>query len=290
MSMPSLHRGAGGYVEQVVSAVTALFVPGDQAARFGKAVSSGAHVVIIDLEDAVAPVAKEGALENVVEALSASNDQGMSALVRINSSDSEEYASEIAALLSLAGKPGSGLMGLMVPKAEDADTLGRLRAIMPSHLALVPLIETAKGVVNALGIASVPGVSRLAFGAIDFALDIDSSGDDRFLDYPRSQLVIASKAAGIAAPLDSPATEIRDSSRIAESAKLAQNFGFGGKLCIHPAQLSAVTKAFTPTEHDIQWALSVTGVEDGAVQIDGKMIDRPVIERAKRIVQRAGLA
>lgn len=290
MSVPSLHRGAGGYVEQVVSAVTALFVPGDQAARFGKAVSSGAHVVIIDLEDAVAPGAKEGALENVVEALSASNDPGISALVRINSSDSEEYASEIAALLSLAGKPGSGLMGLMVPKAEDADTLGRLRAIMPSHLALVPLIETARGVVNALGIASVPGVSRLAFGAIDFALDIDSSGDDRFLDYPRSQLVIASKAAGIAAPLDSPATEIRDSSRIAESAKLARNFGFGGKLCIHPAQLAAVDKAFTPTEQDIQWALSVTGVEDGAVQIDGKMIDRPVIERAKRIVQRAGLA
>ncbi|BAS06765.1 citrate lyase subunit beta-like protein, mitochondrial [Arthrobacter sp. Hiyo4] len=177
----------------------------------------------------------------------------------------------------------------MVPKAEDVALLHALARTLPNDLAFVPLIESALGVVHALEIASIDAVTRLAFGAIDFALDIDADGGDRFLDHARAQLVLVSRAAEIAAPLDSPSVEIKDVAMIAASARTARNFGFGGKLCIHPVQLAPVVEAFTPTEAEISWAQSVVGAEGAAAQIAGQMVDRPVIERAKKILTRAGL-
>jgi citrate lyase subunit beta / citryl-CoA lyase len=275
--------------ETVASAVTALFVPGDRPERFAKAAAAGAGVVIIDLEDAVAPAAKSAALAAAVEAVAPDGGGApVRALVRVNPLGSGHYDADITLLLAAARTPGSGLLGIMVPKAEYPGALRQLRADMPKHLALVPLVESALGVVNAVELARVPGVTRLAFGAIDFALDIDADGGDRFLDHARSQLVLASRAADIAAPLDSPSTDIKDTARVGDSARLARNFGFGGKLCIHPAQLATVHGAFAPTEADVEWALSVIGAEGGAAQVDGRMIDRPVTERAKRILQRAG--
>ncbi|WP_354260911.1 CoA ester lyase [Arthrobacter sp. OAP107] len=274
--------------DTVAAAVTALFVPGDRPERFAKAGAAGAGVVIVDLEDAVAPAAKASALAAVLAALAPGEDgRRVSALVRVNPMGSDHYDGEITALLAAAGAPGTGLLGIMVPKAEDAGALGQLRAQVPQRLALVPLIESAAGVVNAVELARVPGVTRLAFGAIDFALDINANGGDRFLDHARAQLVLASRVAGIAAPLDSPSTEIADSGKVAESATLARNFGFGGKLCIHPAQVAVVRGAFAPTKTELLWARSVIGAEGGAAQVDGQMIDRPVTERAKRILQRA---
>lgn len=278
-------------LETVANAVTALFVPGDRPERFAKATAAGAGVVVIDLEDAVAGQAKSAALAEVLQAVAPGGaGQPVRALVRVNAMGSSQYEAEIASLLAAARTPGSGLLGIMVPKAEDRGALDQLRNDMPEHLALIPLIESALGVVNALGLAGIPGVTRLAFGAVDFALDIDAEGGDRFLDHARAQLVLSSRAAGIAAPLDSPPTDIRDVTKVVESARLARNFGFGGKLCIHPAQLTSVVRGFAPTEADVEWALSVIKAEGGAVQLDGHMIDRPVTERAKRILQRAGRA
>jgi citrate lyase subunit beta/citryl-CoA lyase len=177
----------------------------------------------------------------------------------------------------------------VVPKAEDVALLSALARTLPDELAFVPLIESALGVVHALEISSIDAVTRLAFGAIDFALDIDADGSDRFLDHARAQLVLVSRAAGIAAPLDSPSVEIKDVAMITESARTARNFGFGGKLCIHPVQLAPVAGAFTPTEAEISWAQSVVGAEGAAAQIAGQMVDRPVVERAKKILKRAGL-
>lgn len=289
MKAPACRVKVGTCTCAVAAAVTALFVPGDRPERFAKAAAAGAGIVIIDLEDAVVPDAKAAALTAALEAAApAGLRDPMRALVRTNPQGAHGYDAEITALLTAADTPGSGLLGIMVPKAEDAVSLRQLRAKMPERLALVPLIESAAGVVNALDLARVPGVTRLAFGAIDFALDIDADSGDRFLDHARAQLVLASRAAGIAAPLDSPCTEIRDARTVADSARLARNFGFGGKLCIHPSQLDAVHAAFAPTQADIAWALSVIGAEGGAAQVDGQMIDRPVTERAKRILHRAG--
>lgn len=271
--------------EGIVSeAVTALFVPGDRPERFAKATASGADVVIIDLEDAVAPADKAAALASAVDALARG---GVRALVRVNTIDSPTYDAEITALLSLTEWRHHGLLGIVVPKADDPEVLRRLRNRLPADLALVPLIESAAGLIHALELAQVPGITRLAFGAIDFALDINADSGDRYLDHARSELVLASRAAGIAAPLDSPCTEIRDAGRISESARLARNFGFSGKLCIHPAQIPFIRAAFTPAEEEVAWALSVINAEGGATQVAGQMIDRPVTERAKRILRQA---
>lgn len=272
----------------VDAAVTALFVPGDRPERFNKAAESGAGVVIIDLEDAVAADSKAMALAAVVDALSSGD---VRAVVRVNTRGSQSHVAEIAALLALSKVVGHGLLGIMLPKADDPDYLMQLRDRFPKELALIPLIESAAGVVHALELAQLPGVTRLAFGAIDFALDINASGEDRFLDHARSELVLASRAAGISAPLDSPCTEIQDLEQIADSARLARNFGFGGKLCIHPGQIIPVKTAFMPTEDEVAWALSVISVigsEGAATQVAGQMIDRPVTERAKRILNQAG--
>ncbi|TDL39651.1 HpcH/HpaI aldolase/citrate lyase family protein [Arthrobacter nitrophenolicus] len=284
MTAPETLQPIAAGVEIVAGAVTALFVPGDRPERFAKAAASGADVVIIDLEDAVAAGEKPLALASAVDALARG---GLRALVRVNPVGTATHGSEVKALLALAELQHHGLLGIVVPKAEEGEALAGLRAALPADLALVPLVESALGVVRAQELALVPGVTRLAFGAIDFALDINADGGDRFLDHARSSLVLASRAGGIAAPLDSPSIEIRDAGRVAESARLARNFGFGGKLCIHPAQVPIVNAEFQPTESDIEWARLVIGAEGGAAQVEGQMIDRPVTERAKRILEQA---
>ncbi|MFF2347827.1 HpcH/HpaI aldolase/citrate lyase family protein [Pseudarthrobacter sp. NPDC058119] len=279
-TLPETIAGA----EVITQAVTALFVPGDRPERFQKAAAADADVVIIDLEDAVAPSEKSLALASTVDALVRG---GIRALVRVNAADSASHETEVKSLLAITELKHHGLLGLMVPKAEQAGPLTALREALPENLALVPLVESARGLVQAQVLASVPGVTRLAFGAVDFALDLNADSDDRFLDAARSQLVLASRAAGIAAPLDSPCIEIRDVDRVASSARLAKKFGFGGKLCIHPAQVAIVNAEFLPSDSDIEWARTVIGAEGGAAQVDGRMIDRPVTERAKRILHQA---
>jgi citrate lyase subunit beta / citryl-CoA lyase len=269
------------------SAVTALFVPGDRPERFAKAAASGTDVVIIDLEDAVAAADKAAARREATAALSGQDGSGLCALVRINAPGTAEYDDDVRALAELAARPGHGMLGVMLPKAEDPEQVAALAALLPG-VPLVALVETALGLVNAVELARAPAVARLAFGAIDFALDIDAGDGDRYLDHARSQLVVASRAAGIAAPLDSPATEIRDTTAVSESACLGRGFGFGGKLCIHPAQVTTVTEAYTPSAGQIDWARRMLAAEGGAAQVDGKMVDRPVTDRARRILERAG--
>jgi len=164
----------------------------------------------------------------------------------------------------------------------------QLTAAARRPLAFVLLVESALGVANALELARVPGVTRLAMGAIDLALDLDAEADSPVLDYARAQIVVASRAAGIAAPLDSPSIAIGDLQAVEQSARTGRGFGFGGKLCIHPAQLDPVRMAFTPNEKQIAWARSVVSAGEAAVQVDGQMIDRPVTEKARRILHRAG--
>ena len=271
------------------SAVTALFVPGDRPERFRKATGSAADVVIIDLEDAVAPEAKADALTAILEHLAAGPNP-VRALVRVNAEGAVSLPAELAALRDLAAQPGHGLLGLVVPKAENPEVLREVAAafaeVAGPPLAVVALIESATGVQNAPELARVPGVTRLAFGAIDYALDINAGAGDRVLDYARSAIVVASRAAGLDAPLDSPSVQISDAGAVTDSAALARQFGFGGKLCIHPAQLEPVAAAFRPTPAEIDWAHSVIGATGGAAQVNGQMIDRPVTIRAERILAR----
>ena len=273
--------------DRVARAVSVLFVPGDRPERFSKAQNSGADVTILDLEDAVSAQNKHAALQFVVAALTPRPGvQLVTALVRLSGAEASD---ELSALLALATVPGNGLLGVMVPKTESASQIAAVVKMFPPTLACIALIESAIGLVNALEIARVSGVTRLSFGAVDFGLNIDASHESVF-DYARAQLVICSVAAGIAPPLDSPSLNFTDLHLMAQEALRARESGCGGKLCIHPAQIAAVRASFLPTAEQVAWAHRVLQLEGGATQLDGAMIDLPVALRAQRILAVADAA
>jgi citrate lyase beta subunit len=255
-----------------------LFVPGDRPDRFDKAMRSGADQVIVDLEDAVAPDRKPRARGHVVELLARRH-----AYVRINGADTEWFAADLAALV---GCPG--LRGVVVPKTDTVADVARVAGVVRAGVAVVALIETALGVCNAECIAAAEGTARLAFGNLDFSLDTDTERDSETLCYARSRLVVASRAARIAAPLDGVSTELDDPGAIARDARSGRGLGFGGKLCIHSRQVAVVNTAYSYGADQIAWARRVveaSGASGGAaVRVDGQMIDKPRLSLARRIV------
>lgn len=256
-----------------------LFVPGNRPERFVKAFASGADVVIVDLEDAVPDGEKSFARESVASWLSADRPVH----VRVNGTDTAWFEEDVAAIL----RPG--VAGVVLPKAEGRGPLAALAALLPEPVRILPIVETAAGVWNVLEIASSPGVERLAFGALDFQLDTRISGEDEELLYARSRIVLASRVAGILPPVDGVTTDLDDPDALASDIRRARQLGFGGKLCIHPKQVAAVNEGFLPTEREVAWAKgvleAVSSTGEGAARWDGKMIDRPVVERAKRILE-----
>jgi citrate lyase subunit beta/citryl-CoA lyase len=253
-----------------------LFVPGNRPERFEKALASGADAVIVDLEDAVPPEGKEQARAAVARWLVAERP----VTVRINAPGTAWFGEDLA-LCALAG-----VAGVMVPKAERVADLQRIATVAVGR-ALLPLIETAVGFENARTLARAEGVQRLVFGSIDFQLDLGIRGDDELLVF-RSQLVLISRLAGVASPVDGVSTSIDDLEQLERDTARARRLGFGAKLCIHPHQVETVNSGFVPTEHELAWARRVLDAAaqagGAAVALDGKMIDRPVILRAQAIV------
>ena len=254
-----------------------LFVPGNRPERFDKALASGADVVIVDLEDAVPPDQKVAARATVAAWLSA----GKPVALRINAADTEWFADDVA----LCRSPG--VAAVMLAKAERADDLVAL-AKQCLGVPLIALIESAAGFDQLGAIAAAPGVRRLAFGAIDFQLDLQMQATFSELLFFRSQLMLTSKIAGLQNPIDSPSTAIEDLQEVAADAQAARRIGFGGKLCIHPRQVEHVNRAFSPSAAELAWAERVLAAADAsqgaAVALDGKMIDKPVILRAQALL------
>ncbi|MYU51923.1 MULTISPECIES: HpcH/HpaI aldolase/citrate lyase family protein [Streptomyces] len=271
-----------------------LFVPGDRPERFAKAAACGADEVICDLEDAVAPEHKDAARREVARRLAPGPRQGQPqgqgpgrgggfAYVRINGADTAQYAADVAAVAE-----APGLRGVVLPKSEQVDQLHALIAALPRHARVIALVETALGVHQATALARVPGVHRLAFGSVDFALDVGARDEPEPLRYARSRLVLASRVAGIAAPLDGVTTRLDAPDVLAADARAARGMGFGGKLAIHPAQIDGINAAFGPTAQERDWAERVlTAVREAggsAIRVDGQMIDRPRVELARRLL------
>lgn len=275
-------------LRRIRGARTALFVPGDRPERFAKAAAAGAGLVILDLEDAVAAAAKDAAREEVLAALRDSRRTGLRAVVRVDPVGAPHHEAQVEALLELTGDD-AGVLGIMLPKAEDPSVLAPLaRRCAQAGAGMIALIESAAGVLAAVELAAVEGLTRLAFGAVDYCLDIDADPAlEEVLDHPRAVLVLASRAAGLPAPLDTPSTAIRDLAPVQRSARRGRAFGMGGALCIHPAQVPVVETAVAPSEQQIRWARTVLVAEGGAAQVDGAMVDRPVLERARRILATA---
>ena len=258
-----------------------LFVPGDRPERFEKACAAGADAVIIDLEDAVTPERKASAREGVLAWLAA----GGRACVRLNGTDTEWFDDDCA----LLDQPG--VLGVVLPKAERADQIARLAARLQPGVRIVPIVETALGLWNALELASAPAVERLAFGSVDFQLDCGILGDGEELLYARSRLALASAIARIDAPVDGVTVAINDLEQLHADTRRARQLGFGAKLCIHPKQVVPVNEDFLPSEAEVAHAREVIGAVEaasgiGAINLNGKLIDRPVIERARKILER----
>ncbi|WP_103018043.1 HpcH/HpaI aldolase/citrate lyase family protein [Alicycliphilus denitrificans] len=274
----------------VRNACSFLFVPATQPDRLPKALASGADMVIADWEDAVAPADKErarSALAGAVAALDGARRARL--LVRINAEGTPWFATDLQALQQLMAQ---GLAGAVVPKAESAQTLQAVARAAGPQAALLPLVESVAGLYAVDVLAAAPQVARLAFGHLDFQVDAGMAcGPDEAELLPmRMAVVLAARRAGMAAPLDGVTVDTRNPERMASDAERARRMGFGGKLCIHPAQVPVLHAAFDPGEaavahaRRVQQAMQEAG--GGVCVLDGRMVDAPVLAQARQTLER----
>jgi citrate lyase subunit beta/citryl-CoA lyase len=265
-----------------------LFVPATAAARHARAFGSGADAVIVDLEDAVAPAQKEAARAALAAAL-AHRVEGCRAIVRINSPATAFGAADLEAVAAL--DPGAAPDALMVPKA-DPDSVAEAAA---AGIPIIALAETAAGILAAAETAARPGVALLMLGPVDLAAELgcrESAAGEELL-FARGQLVLAAAAAGLPAPIDGPCLQPRDPEALGLELARARRLGFGGKACIHPAQVEPTLRAFAPSEAELAWAERILAAweegsgERGVFVLDGEMVDLPVLTRARRILAAA---
>ena len=284
-----------------------LFVPGDSETKLAKVASYGADAVIVDLEDAVAPPAKAHArmlARNWLQSQAPSG--GLARWVRINPLDTPLWREDLATVMP--GKPD----GIMVPKASGPEQLQGLagelsvqeqrHGMTPGSTRILPLVSETPA--SALGIAAyagagLPRLAGLTWGAEDLSAVLgatrkrDANGvwTDAFR-FVRAQVLLAAHARGVLA-VDTLHTDFRDTERLQEIAAESHADGFAGMLAIHPSQVPIINDAFTPNEADIAQARAIVNAFSanpgaGTLQLDGRMIDQPHLEQARRLLARLG--
>jgi citrate lyase subunit beta/citryl-CoA lyase len=270
----------------LASARSFLFVPANRPERFAKALTSGADAVIIDLEDAVAPADKPAARGQLTDGFAQLNPADRARLVvRLNALGTPFHDDDLSLLQQLAAQ---GLAGVMVPKAETVDGLRRVSDAIGPACGLLPLIESVAGLDAADALASAPQVLRLAFGNLDFQADLGlTCGPDEAELVPvRLAVVLASRRALLAPPVDGVTPGTQDMEQLQRDAARALRGGFGGKLCIHPMQVAGVNAAFSPSAAQLEWARRVLAAFEaaggGVFSLDGRMVDAPVVRLAQR--------
>ncbi len=276
-----------------------LFVPATSARKVEKAFASAADGVIVDLEDAVATAEKGAAREAAAGLLAARH--GKPVFVRVNALGTPFCYDDM--LMAAA----AAIDGIVLPKAESAADIQTVDWLLtqlearagkpPGGIELLPIVETARGVAAAGSIAAASQrLRRLAFGAVDLALDMDVDLADEAgaVTQARFALTLATASAGLEGPLDTVWTDIADSAGLAASARRARAMGFSGKACIHPAQLEPVNDAFSPSPAELERARAIVAAFDraeaaglAAVSVDGAMVDYPVVLKARRTLARA---
>lgn len=279
---------------------TALFVPGNRPERIEKALDSGADAIIIDLEDAVPRNRKEETRTLVREAIL--KYKGHSIIIRVNSLNSGFLERDLEEVVV------KDLSCIILPKVDTSSDIKEINRLLVAReekkgipigaITVVPLIESARGVQNVFQIVSEETNPRrvftVAFGATDYTLDLGTevSGGGMELIYPRSRIAVACRAAAIKPPLDTPCLNLKDMEILRAEARAAKQLGFQGKQCVHPNQVGPCNDIFTPTQDEILFASRVIQAYEeaevkglGAVQLEGKVIDFPVLERSKRILK-----
>lgn len=284
-----------------------LYAPGSNPRIMDKALAAGADAVILDLEDGVAPADKHMARDQVAALIGrvggaggVDRDGGVGPAdgrelhVRINRGPKGPDLDDLAAVTA------PGLTGVRLPKigsagevravAAELDRLERAAEMEPGSVLLYLSIETAAAALAAQELAAAPRVARLVFGATDFLADIGSPGaaDGAATWLARGQLVLASRAVGIGAPVDNVHTALDDDDGLRREAEFARELGFFGKSVIHPRQIETVHEVFTPSDSELAAAQRlldhVEAQGTGATRLDGEMIDAAVVARARRLV------
>ena len=271
--------------DAVLTARSFLFAPGNRPDRFLKAARSGADAIILDLEDAVPENCKAHARCSIAQEwreLQAASQVPI--LIRIHAFGTDAWHEDVALLHGLAG-----LAGIVLPKAESAEDLIAMRSEYPT-LWTLPLIESARGWAAMGEIARAPGVGRLAIGHLDFISDTGMSPGSEEIELGPLRFAIAmhTRLAGLAAAIDGVTVQTNDDAAVISDTLRARRYGFGGKLCIHPRQIQRVHAAFSPSQDERIWAervlMAAANSSGGAVQVDGRMVDRPVILKAKSLL------
>lgn len=274
----------------IASANSFLFVPASRPDRIAKALASGADMVIADWEDAVSPYDKDAARTALLAACGAWAAIDRSRLlVRINAAGTPWHGADVQALKALVQM---GVAGGCVPKAESAEVLERIAGIGGEACALLALVESVAGLDAVDVLARVPQVARIAFGHLDFQVDarMQCGADEIELLPVRMSIVLASRRANLPPPIDGVTVDTRDAPRILGDARRAQRMGFGGKLCIHPAQVAAVNEVYAPTATEVEFARKVRHAmqqaDGGVCVVEGRMIDAPVLRLAEQTLAR----
>lgn len=267
-----------------------LFFPGTRPELAAKAAASGAGRACVDLEDSVAPGSKDEARASALDLLA--RWEGPARLVvRINHPSTPEGRRDVEAI---AGRPpDQGGVTVMVPKtgsARDLQAVADGLAEVVEELSTIPVIETAAGVAAVEEIAAAPGVSALLFGGLDLSVDLGCALEWEPLLYARSRCVLAARLAGIQ-PIDTPWPDLDDGDGLRTEAERARRLGFTAKAAIHPSQVAIIRDAFSPTEDEIERARRIVDAHErggsGVFRLDGVMVDRPVVDAARRLLDRS---
>ncbi|MCU1374678.1 MAG: citE [Actinomycetia bacterium] len=254
-----------------------LFVPATRLDRVASAWASGCDAVIVDLEDAVGAGDKEAARTALAET---TLDRPVH--VRVNATSTPHHADDVAALRRL----GRQLGGVVLPKAERGDDVAALLGALGREVEVVALVETAGGLLGAPALASSPGVSRLAFGAVDYSTELGVAPTAALMQHPRSVLAVASAAAGLPPFVDGPHLRLDDEDGLRRHVADARALGAGASLCIHPRQVAIVHQVLDP-EAEVAAAralLAEAAGREGVFRWRGEMVDEPVLARARRLV------
>jgi len=288
---------------------TFLFAPGNHPRRVEKAFALGADAVILDLEDAVAVADKEAARKPVADALqrNAAGPRKCRGYARVNAMGTPYCFRDLVEVI------GKGVDGIVLPKVENAAdlhaidwmiaNLERERGLAVGAIDLMPIIETAAGIsridriLQARSLKPYSGiwrVRRAAFGAADYSHDLGllPSHEEPELSHARARLVLASRAAGVEGPVDSPWFHLKDADGLRRAIERSRRMGFQGRLCIHPDQVPVANAGYAPTPEEIARAGRIVAAfreaeakGAAAIQVDGQMIDYPIAHQAERLLK-----
>jgi citrate lyase subunit beta/citryl-CoA lyase len=258
--------------------VTALYVPGDRPERFAKAVATGVQLVILDLEDAVAPERKDEARGHVAEWLGGDGPKPPFVQVRVN-------AGSVADFDMLAELRPDGV-GVRLPKVESPAAVDAALDALGYVPGLAAVVETAAGVEALPAIAAHPAVGALSLGEADLASDL-GSGDGAVLDWARLRLLYTARAHGKPAPMMSAYPDLPDLAGLAADTARGRAMGFVGRAAVHPSQVPVIAAAFVPTDEEVAWATEVlAATADGGVTrlASGEMVDPAMRQRAETLI------